>query len=218
MEREAEMSPAIAVVVALTAFIAIMGVVGSRTNLRLARQFAGILEAAFRPIEKQYTNIGGVVGYHFQFDTATALGKIQGTMTFLPRHTVLYLPFSLLAGRQDRLSIVMHQDASPPGQGHVIDARHHRSGWLPIEDEENMNSTAVTQNGRDFIVLWYNPLVRDRLESALRRFPDAESLRHFAYNGADGSYLFEVQPRRATLGGTLTFLVSFIPQFANEPL
>lgn len=212
------MSPAIAVVVAVAAFIGIMGVVGSRTNLRLARQFAGILEAAFRPTDKQYTNIGGVVGYHFQFETGTALGKIRGTMTFLPRHTVLYLPFSLLAGRQDRLSIVMHQGASPPGQGHVIDARHHRNGWLPIEDEENMNRTAVTQNGRDFVVLWYNPLVRDRLTSALRRFPDPAGLRHFAYNGADRRYLLEVQPRRATLGTTLAFLISFIPQFATEPL
>lgn len=212
------MSLAVALIVVLTAIVAVAGVVGSRTNIRLARQFAEILEAVFRPTEKQYTNIGGVVGYHFRYETEPPLGNLQGTMTFLPRHAILYLPFSLLAGRQDRLSVVLQMDTSPPGQGHVIDAHQHTRGWFPIEDAENMSRTPVTHKGRDFIILWYNPLVRDRLASGLAQFPDVSSLRHFSYNGADGTYVVELQPHRATLHDTLAFLRSFIPEFAQHPL
>jgi hypothetical protein len=212
------MSVVLAIVVVITALIAVMGVIGSRMNIRLARQFAGILESVFQPVEKNYTNIGGVVGYHFRYDTGPLLGAVEGTMTFLPRQTILYLPFSLLAGRQDRLSIVMHLEASPPGQGHVVEAGQLKNGWFPIEDEENMSRTLIKQSGKDFIILWYNPLVRDRLSDALGKIPDASSLRHFAYNGIDHTFLVELQPNPESLSKTLQFFISFIPEFSSKSL
>lgn len=212
------MSLALALVLALSAFVAVMGVVGARTNRRLAAQISTILEQAFHPEVKRYTNIGGVVGYHFEYDTGALLGRVEGTMTFLPRHTVLYLPFSLLAGRQDRLSIVLHPENSPPGSGHIFDAHQHRGGWFPVEDEEEMERLPFNHGGRDFVILSYNPLVRDRLADALRRIPDVSCLRHFGYVGSSYTYVVELQPRTATLASTLEFLIAFVVDFSKKPL
>ncbi|WP_455382193.1 hypothetical protein, partial [Salinispira pacifica] len=139
-------------------------------------------------------------------------------MTFLPRHSVLYLPFSLLAGRQDRLSIHIHVDATPPGRGHIVEATQYRHGWIQVDDAESMSRSDVTAGDRSYHILCYNPLVRDRLRSLLERLPASPVLRHFAYDASDRSCLIELQPDPTMLESTLRSILELLPSFAREPL
>lgn len=202
-------------VVVLTFGSAAAGAFGVRKNRRLANDISRILEKVFRPSETRYTNIGGLVGYHFKFTLQEPPGELSGTMTFLPRHTVLYLPFSLLAGRQDRLSLELALESAPPGQGHIVEARHYRHGWIHIDDEAGMSRTDVEESGTPFSIFYYNPLVRDRLLSLLGKLPEHSHLRHFSYRASDRSCLIELEPDVHTLEDTLQSFLELLPAFSQ---
>lgn len=205
-------------VVVLTFGSAAAGVFGVRKNRRLAHDISRVLEAVFRPLETKYTNIGGLVGYHFRFALPEPPGELTGTMTFLPRHTVLYLPFSLLAGRQDRLSLELELTSSPPGQGHIVEVKHYRHGWIHIDGEADMSRADVDREGTLFSIFYYNPLVRDRLAVLIEKLPEHSSLRHFSYRASDRSCLIEVQPDPRTLQKTLTAILELLPAFSQTAL
>ncbi len=194
------------------------GAFGARKTRQLAKTVSQILEAVFTPLESRYTNIGGLVGYHFVFTVPSPLGEVTGTMTFLPRHTALYLPLSLFVGREDRLSILFRLESSPAGRGHIVDAMHFRHGWITVDDVENMSRTNLVRNGIEFTIFTYNSLVRDRLVALVEKFPEQAGLRHFAYNAADRTVLVEIRPNVDTLLDILNSVKKLLPGFAETPL
>jgi len=196
--------------------IAVTNVIGSRANLRRARRIVRLLEATFRPDEARYSRVGGNNGYHFLYETGTTFGLVEGTLTFLPRESLIYLPFALLAHRRDQLRIVVRCDSTPPGQGRIVEARRLQSGWLPFEEVEHLNPTSRSRDGRDFLLLWYNPIVRDWLAEAVDRIPDVSLLQQIAYNGTDHTFLIEIEPRKQMLRSTLEFFASRIASFSAE--
>ena len=196
--------------------IAVSNLIGSRANLTRARHIVRLLEATFRPEEAQYSRIGRNNGYHFLYETGPAFGLVEGTVTFLPRDSLFYLPFALLARRKDELRIVMKGDSTPPGQGRIVEAHRLESGWLPFEEGEHLNPTSKTQDGRSFLLLWYNPIVRDWLADTVERMPDVLLLHQIAYNGTDHTFLIEIEPRQETLSRTLEFFVSCVASFSER--
>jgi hypothetical protein len=79
---------------------------GLSLNRRKAHDIFHVLEDIFTPKEKSYTNIGGSVGYHarYTFDD-NIIDRIDLTLLLLPRHSLLWLPFSKLIFKDDRLFI-----------------------------------------------------------------------------------------------------------------
>jgi len=207
-----------ALLVAISFVAVVAGGFGARKTRRLAKTVSQILETVFTPLETRYTNIGGLVGYHFVYSVSPPFGEVTGTMTFLPRHTALYLPLSLFAGREDRLAIYFQFESSPAGQGHIVDAKHFRHGWITVDDIENMSRTNLVRNGIEFTIFTYNPLVRDRLADLVEKFPEQAGLRHFAYNAADRTVLIEIRPNVDTLLDILNSVKQLLPNFAQSPL
>ncbi|GEM_PF-5185525 len=84
---------------------------GNRYNREKAAWIAGILEKKFSPSETEYTNIGGSIGYHFVYKFHQGqLKEIKGSMIFLPRQALLYLPIAWLLGRRDRVIVEINMD------------------------------------------------------------------------------------------------------------
>ena len=79
---------------------------------------SGALEELLKPGNTNYVNIGGSIGYNFAYSLSGDWTKAKGTMTLNARHSLLYLPFSLLLGVRDRfyVNIFIREPPSESGQ------------------------------------------------------------------------------------------------------
>jgi len=78
---------------------------GRKLNLGIMSRVSKDLEEALKPLDKEYTWLGGYVGFKAKYKLKNA--DVEATLTLLPRHALLYLPISLLVNKADRLYIVV---------------------------------------------------------------------------------------------------------------
>lgn len=102
---------------------------GRRKNLELLKRAAEVLEEALKPIDKEYVLIGLYVGYtaYYTLDKGLAR-KAAITITMLPRQALLYLPFSLLLRRHDKIVFVYELEIPGLKEAHLIRKGYYRLG------------------------------------------------------------------------------------------
>lgn len=79
---------------------------GKRRNLSIILDFVKILEETIKPEDKEYTWIGGVAGFKASY-RKKGFKKIEITFTLLPRQSILFLPFSYLFFKGDRIFLII---------------------------------------------------------------------------------------------------------------
>ncbi|MFP4432397.1 MAG: hypothetical protein ACLFPV_14190 [Spirochaetaceae bacterium] len=213
------MDPLLLVIVAIAAVLGIRWYRGGRENAAVLLSATRALERAFSPVDTQYTNIGGTVGYNFVYSLSAPFRRLEGTLTTLPRHAVLYLPISVwILKREDLLLFTVYYDALPPGIGHIAEAERFRRGSIPLDDRENLDVTWITRERRTFSILWYNAFVRKRLEGFLDQLSDStlECLHYVGYFGGESSLAFTLNPIHPSLEKALAELVEVLRGFGNE--
>lgn len=77
-----------------------------RQNLKFIKEVGHTLERFFKPETQKYIWLGGVIGFHAEYETKK-YGKVKVIFTTLPRQSFLYLPVALFLGRTDRLEILL---------------------------------------------------------------------------------------------------------------
>ncbi len=172
---------------------------GQQRNRIIASQLAHSLEEFYRPEEKRYVNIGGVVGYHIFYRLHGKLKSLVGTLTLLPRHALLYLPISRLLGRRDQVRLTLHTTAVPFGEGHLADAKALGSGILYLEEEEFLKRKSITIGEREVVILYRNPMVAERLESFLNALPTVNGLHSFSLSRMERNYSVVADPSPESL-------------------
>ncbi|TVR34107.1 MAG: hypothetical protein EA404_03215 [Spirochaetaceae bacterium] len=173
---------------------------GVRTNQQLLLETCAATERVFQPTDTSYTNIGGLVGYNFayQLDSA-AFHRLDGTITTLPRQSLLYYPIARFMGREDNLILTLFCYSLAPGEGHIVEERQFGRGWIPIDDDTSMRSETVEHGELRFLLFSYNPLVRSLLLSILARLSGGPSLRYIGYYGSNGYISLRFCPGSAEL-------------------
>ncbi|MFP4329299.1 MAG: hypothetical protein ACLFP6_01140 [Spirochaetaceae bacterium] len=189
---------------ALSLSLALASFYGQRKNRRIARELAHCLEHFYQPEQKRYQSIGGVIGYHIYYQLSGRIRRLVGTLTLLPRHALLYLPISRLLGRTDQLRLTLHTDATPLGEGHIVDPRQYSKGWLFLADEEEMERREVRVAEREYLILTFNPMVADRLETFLNSLPKTEGLIAFSSSRLEKQYTFITDPDPESLLSLIT--------------
>lgn len=172
---------------------------GQRRNRLIASELAHSLEDFYKPEEKRYVNIGGVVGYHIFYRLQGEIRSLVGTLTLLPRHAILYLPISRLLGRRDQVRLTLHTTETPVGEGHLTDPASLHAGLLYIEEEERFQRRAVTIGERELLILYRNPLIADRLETFLNALPSVEGLFGFSLSRMERSFSIIADPTSRNL-------------------
>lgn len=209
------MDPLFLIVVAiagLTGYTWYRGLRQSRAVIRAATRAA---EHAFRPTSTEYINIGGAVGYHFTFTLESPLVRVEGTITTVPRHALFYLPIALwLFKREDLLLFTVYGTRLEVGLGYVVEKSRYESRRIPIEDRENLRSTPLHRGGVDFLILWYNPLIRDRLSGLVAQLSDTalQGFLHFGYYGQHSYIAVTVSPAHPYVDQTVQEIVGIIEQ------
>jgi len=155
---------------------------GARENKRIyLSAFNGLVEA-IKPVDQTFTNIGGLIGYHGNFVTRkdSPVGKVEATITFLPRQSFLYLPFSILIRKHDRLFVTLYLRQPPKEEGHLIEEKYSRYRQARITNEARLNRATIRWGNYNFLVYYESQMMYDQLMKFTAANPDPGILRHIA--------------------------------------
>jgi hypothetical protein len=171
---------------------------GRRENRRVFLSAFNDLIDVVKPEDQNFTNIGGVVGYHanLALNNKGPFSKVDATITLLPRHSLLYMPISKLIMKFDRLFITMYARAKLPGEGHLIEKRYARFRGPKITNEHILDKMEIKWGKFDFLLYYEKYNIRDRLMAYVIRHPDPGILRHVAIVGDQRKCFLFMIPKR----------------------
>jgi hypothetical protein len=184
---------------------------GRKKNRWIGAWIAREAEAALRPRDTEYVNIGGTIGHHFTYALPPPFREAKGTFTLLPRHSILYLPISLLIRGHDRLYLQLYTDERLPGEAHILREDYYRKDPERVTGAETMRRDRATVGGRAYVLLWRHPGQDRRLRRLLQQLEGCgETLLHFCcYPGHRNFYLYiapvqgRLEPLLRTAAGEL---------------
>lgn len=158
---------------------------GYRRNKTIIRSTFESLIEIFKPKDQQFTNIGGLSGYHANLipHRNRFVRRVDVTMTLLPRQSWLYLPFSRLVRKFDRLYMVFHLSPRATGtlrEGHIIEKQYSHFHGAKIEREGELASEPFPWGGKTFYLFWEDEDIRSALERCVRLLGEPGPLRHVA--------------------------------------
>jgi hypothetical protein len=141
---------------------------GVKKNRWLGKRLSVQSEEVLAPTETNYVNIGGAIGYNFRYQLKGLWNEAKGTFTFVPRHSLLYMPVSFLIRGGDHYYLNIYTDKRLPGEGHIILASHLRKA--KIDGLEAMSRKDIELGGRKFVLLWGGSRILDKLEKPRSAF------------------------------------------------
>lgn len=158
---------------------------GSRRNKTIIRTTFEVLLEIFKPKDQQFTNIGGLSGYHANLipHRNRFIRRVDITMTLLPREAWLYLPISKLVRRFDRLYMVFHLTPEAMGvlrEGHLIERGYSHFHGSKIAHEDELESETITWGGRTFFIYSEEERTREALRRCMSLLGQPGPLRHVA--------------------------------------
>lgn len=187
---------------------------GTKKNRWIASTLTRELEEVLKPLTSNYVNIGGSIGYNFAYSLPNPYTSAKGTITLSPRHSLLYLPFSLLIGVRDRFFVNVFTKKKLRGEGHLVQA-----GYLKkanITGIELMEQREVRKGDKSFVLAWKGADLSADLEKLLDALPDPGSLRHFCSYPETRTFFVHGVPRRVELRGNLEAIHLRLPGFLSK--
>ena len=152
---------------------------GRKVNLALMSIFSHELENGIKPIDKLYTWLGGYIGFKAEYDTSEEmLDKVEATLTLLPRHSLFYLPITLLVTKRDRLYLVFNVKKKLLNEAHIIEKRYRRT--RKIEGEEAFDVEEISVGKKKYEVLYEKSSVAKTLITWFNSLEDPSLIKHIA--------------------------------------
>ncbi len=178
---------------------------GRRGNKRIFLSAFNALVDTLRPKDQTFTTIGGQTGYHANLipKKNSFIRRVDATITLLPRQSWLYLPFSLMTFRFDRLFLTMLFSKKAMGilaEGHLIEEKYSRFRGPKITNEERLQKESFRWGERDFLLYYDDESVKNDLLDLKERLKEPKYLRHIAIvPDRDQAFLFLI-PKKGYVG------------------
>ncbi|GAB1432554.1 hypothetical protein MASR2M29_11790 [Spirochaetota bacterium] len=184
---------------------------GSKKNRAISSRLSRDLEDSLKPQTTNYVNIGGTIGYNFAYSMTVPWSKAKGTFTVNARHSLLYLPLSLLFGIRDRFYMNLFTKKKLSGEGHIVSAAYLRKA--NIDGIDSMKKTEVFQSGKKFFLLYKLPEMEKSLKELLDSMPEPVRLRHFCIYPETKTFFIYYLPRQGKLKPLLDTLLPQLPNW-----
>ncbi|WP_455382197.1 hypothetical protein [Salinispira pacifica] len=171
--------------IALSVLLSLGYAWGARRNKRILNQAFSDLAEIFKPKDQQFTNIGGLSGYHANFipHRNRYIRRVDATVTLLPRQSWLYLPISRLIRRFDRLYMVLYLAPEAMGslkEGHIIEKGYSTFHGAKIENESSLRRETITWGGMTWFLYFADEEIKRALERCMESLGEPGPLRHVA--------------------------------------
>lgn len=158
---------------------------GRRKNKKIyLSAFTGIRDI-IKPSDEEYTNIGGLTGYHARFAMKgnSRFKLVEATVTLLPRQSILYYPVSRLLMKFDRLfiSFTLKKNIPPTiTEAHLIEKKFSTFKTLKIRNPDAFTIETVQWGNRDFLLYYSDTKGKTCFNNLLAETPDPGGVRHLA--------------------------------------
>ncbi|MDO9558725.1 MAG: hypothetical protein Q7I89_03470 [Syntrophales bacterium] len=156
---------------------------GRRQNRKIFLSALQDLVDVVRPDDQTFTNIGGAIGYHANLylkKKDAPFSQVDATITMLPRHSWLYLPFSKLIRKYDRLFITLYLKRKPLEELHLIEKGYSGFMGTKISNAPRLQKESIHWGAYDFFLFYQSGAGRDALMRFTRECPDPGIIRHIA--------------------------------------
>ncbi|MDZ7792252.1 MAG: hypothetical protein U5P10_00770 [Spirochaetia bacterium] len=158
---------------------------GHRGNKRIFLSAFNALVDTLKPKDQSFTKIGGETGYHANLipKKNSFIRRVDATITLLPRQSWLYLPFSLLTFRFDRLFLMLFFSKKAMGlvsEGHLIEEKYSRFRGPKITNEDQLQKEELRWGEHDFLLYYADDAIKKDLLNLKQKLKQPKYLRHIA--------------------------------------
>ena len=143
---------------------------GRKLNLLLMKHYLHEIESVLKPSDKEYVWLGGYVGYKAKYNR----GKVEVTLTLLPRQSLLYFPISLLTSRHDKLYIVFKL-RNRMAEAHLI-----QRGYYRVKPKISASKITVVKVNDIVFEAYYNDEKSLKWLTELVKSLSVEDIRHIS--------------------------------------
>ncbi len=190
---------------------------GTRRNRKIIRTTFDALMEVIKPKDQQFTNIGGLSGYHANLvpHRNRYIRRVDVTMTLLPRQSWLYLPFSWLIRRFDRMFMVFYlapQAAGTLKEGHIIEKGYSRFHGAKIEHAAELNSETIQWGGKTFFLYWEDTQTREALDRCMNMLSEPGPVRHVALVPEEDRIFLFMIPKPKLVRSTVSTVQNWFTQ------
>lgn len=188
---------------------------GVKKNRWLGKTMSIQAENLLDPKETNYVNIGGAIGYNFTYKLRDPWKEMKGTFTFFPRHSLLYMPISMIVGGSDRFFLNLFTGRRLIGEGHIVEQSHLKRA--KIDEIGEMQAEQVERAGKTFFLYWRYADLKNALLKTLDAMPDPASLRHFCCYRDNKTFFLYLKPKNGAIEDNLrTFMDQCSHYFRQE--
>jgi hypothetical protein len=187
---------------------------GLKKNRWLGKTMSVQAENLLEPKDTEYVNIGGAIGHNFIYKLREPWKEMKGTFTLFPRHSLLYMPISLLIGGSDRFFLNLYTDRRLIGEGHIVEKGHLRRA--KIEELDEMQGERIERAGKTFFLYWRYADLRDMLLKTLDALPDPSSLSHFCCYRDNKTFFLYLKPTKGEITGNLKAFMDQCPHYFRQ--
>jgi len=129
--------------------------VGRSRNATLMKLYASAAETELKPLDQQYTWVGGYIGYRAEYKVKDDIVKMfKTTLHLRPRMSLLYYPVARFTMPHDKFYVVVECKRSLPGEAHLIRKGQYRFVPAGIDHIEQFRRRWVTIGGVEFELLY----------------------------------------------------------------
>lgn len=217
-------NPAFYLLIAVSILLTLGYTWGKRANARILHGAMDSLLDVLRARDQQFTNIGGQTGFHANIVPGAAryFRRVDATITLLPRQSWLYMPFSWLIQKFDRLFLVFlpnKKGRKVLREGHLIDTRFETMRGNRIVNAERLQSEDLAWADRTFRIYYEDQTMREALLDLKERIGDAPgTFKHGALvPDEDQAYLFQI-PNAHTVGPITSAFRDWIDDYVEARL
>ncbi len=215
--REVINQPIFYLFIAFTILISLGYSWGRRRNKRIYLSTFNDLVDLIKTKDQQFTNIGGLTGYHANLipKKNDIYRRVDATLTLLPRQSWLYFPFSLIMQGFDRLFLTFFLAPKKKArwilkEGHLIERRYSRFHGPKIKNAASLEHEEYSWGGMEFILYYEDDSVRKRLLELARKMENPGSIRHVAIVPAEERIFVFMIPKLKKVANDLLPVIKWI--------
>lgn len=207
--------------IAFTILITLGYTWGRRGNKRIYLSAFNALVDTLKPKDQNFTTIGGQTGYHANLipKKNSIIRRLDATITLLPRQSWLYLPFSLLTFKYDRLFMMLFFGKKAMGlvtEGHLIEEKYSRFRGPKITNEEDLQLEKMRWGDKDFLLYYADEEIKSELLALKERINEPGYLRHVAVvPDKDQAFIFMI-PKRGYVAEVFPIIYNWLHKLLEK--
>jgi len=124
---------------------------GRKMNVKLMEDSLAIIQRVIQPKDKNYTWLGGYVGYRAYYKVQKDnIEELNITVTLVPRQSAFYYPIALITSRMDKIYVVAYPYTKIEREAHLIQEKYyHLRPHIDNEPILQKDRVIVKANGEE---------------------------------------------------------------------